>query len=304
MPKPTLIEVTPAEDGQKLLTFLERRLPGVPYAALMRVIRTGQVRVDGGRKKPFFRLAAGSLVRVPPLEPGEAPAPRAHPAGLAIVHRDRDILVVAKPAGLCVQGGTGQTDSVDHRLRALFAGEPFVPALAHRLDRDTSGLLLVGRTHAGVRRLAGLFKSGGIGKTYLCWVRGVWPHERPVRIKDYLEKGGEAGDPERVRVRRRGQGGRLALAEVLRLLVRGQVSLLAVKLLTGRTHQIRVQLASRGHPLVGDAKYGGPAERKAKVSLRLHAFRLALPERAFVLAPDWEGEWAAPVEALARAEAF
>lgn len=300
--------MTPAEAGQKLVSFLERRIPGVPYPAIMRWIRTGQVRVDGGRKKPFFRLAAGSRVRVPPFQPGPAgpEAEAARPgAELDIVHRDRDILVVAKPAGLCTQGGTGQTDSVDARLKALFAGEPFTPALAHRLDKDTSGLLLVGLTYAGVRRLADLFKSGQVRKTYLAWVRGVWPHERPIRIEDQLEKGASAEDGlERVHVRQGKDQGKLALAEVLRLSVRGEASLLAVKLLTGRTHQIRVQLASRGHPLVGDAKYGGTGERRSRTGMLLHAFRVALPGRTFVLPPAWQGEWAAPAEALILAEDF
>lgn len=339
----TTVTVTRAEAGQKLLQFLERRTDhGVPRSGIMRWIRTGQVRVDGGRKKPFFRLKEGMQVRIPPYTPGEkreAPIP----GGLDVLHEDDDLLVVAKPAGLPVHGGSGHDDSVDHRIRAVFAAADFVPALVHRLDRDTSGLLLAGKTYAEVRRLSDLFATSGVDKIYLCWVRGRFPHHVQ-RLEDRLEKRADDEGRETVQA----GTGKQALAEAMGLFHRpdgtargtsvashagdphapashGQAegqpqkrapegasgrqdhatakdsqgwSLVAVRLLTGRTHQIRVQLAERGHPLAGDAKYGGRADEAP--GLMLHATRLVLPKRALQLPPPWTGQWAVCAEQLNR----
>lgn len=296
------VTVTPAESGQKLLQFLERRLGhAVPRAAIQRWIRKGQVRVDKGRSKPFDRIKAGQTVRIPPHEPGETggetPASRSGP--LEFAYEDDRMLVIAKPAGLAVHGGDNIDDSVAGRLAAAFAQADFKPTLAHRLDRDTSGLLLAARTYDALRDLNDRFAAGTIGKLYLAWVTGRWPEPGTVLLEDRLEKRGAPGS-ERVEPVRAGSG-KEALARVACLLAGEERSLLAVRLLTGRTHQIRVQLASRGHPVAGDGKYGPAGQR---TSLRLHCFALRLDGQTLTLPPPWTGGWAAPPDALEAALAL
>jgi 23S rRNA pseudouridine955/2504/2580 synthase len=287
------VTVTPAESGQKLLQFLERRLDGaVPRAAIQRWIRKGQVRVDKGRRKPFDRIEAGQTVRIPPYAPGRETI--AAPGGpLEFVHRDDRLLAIAKPAGLAVHGGPGIDDSVAARLAVAFAGADFAPTLAHRLDRDTSGLLLAARTYEALRDLGERFASGAVDKLYLAWVLGRWPEPGTVLLEDRLEKRGQPGS-EKVEP----GSGRHALAEATCLASSDARSLLAVRLLTGRTHQIRVQLASRGHPVEGDGKYGPPGQRTA---MRLHCYALRLDDLTLTLPPPWTGKQAVPPDALRAA---
>lgn len=294
MPSVRHIEVSQAEAGHKLLQFLERRLSkAVPRALMMKWLRKGQVRVDGRRAKPFDRLEAGQTVRVPPHEPGEpgeGPEIRpAQPRPLPVVHEDEELLVIAKPAGLASQPGSGITDSVQTRLKALYAGRDFVPSAAHRLDMDTSGLMVAGKTYRSLRRLGDLFATGGVDKTYLAWVKGEWPESGTVLLQDRIVRDGHA----RVRIGEHGgQGeGKLAAARVRPIVRRPDASLLEVELLTGRMHQIRIQLASRGHPVLGDRKYG---RRPHATHLLLHAWKLKLPEREFRLPPDWPDEYMPP----------
>ncbi|MFH1913710.1 MAG: RluA family pseudouridine synthase [Pseudomonadota bacterium] len=293
MPHAQLVTVTPAESSQKLLQFLERRLGGaVPRSAVQRWIRKGQVRVDKGRAKPFDRVAAGQTVRIPPYIGGEE-APAAAGGPLEFAYEDDRLLAIAKPAGLAVHGGDGINDSVAARLSTAFAKADFAPTLAHRLDRDTSGLLLAARTYDALRDLNDRFASGRVDKLYLAWVLGCWPEPGTILLEDRLEKRGEPG-----REKVEPGSGKAALAEVA-CLVRGEArSLLAVRLLTGRTHQIRVQLASRGHPVAGDGKYGPPGQRTA---MRLHCFALRPGELALTLAPPWSGPWTVPEDTMRAA---
>jgi 23S rRNA pseudouridine955/2504/2580 synthase len=311
--------VRPEEAGQKLLQFLQRRLGGqVPGSALLRVIRTGQVRVDGGRKKPFFRLAAGQEVRVPPLErlatEEAAPALSAAAAGaqdqapgLSLLFDSHGYVAVRKPAGLCSHAGTRHKDSVADRLKARFAGAAFLPVLVHRLDKDTSGILLAAKTYAELRRLNDLFAARGVVKTYLAWVDGAWPGKGPEVLEDRLElledrldlaKGG--GNDRRKVLAATGDEGKTARCEVRPLVRKRQATLLLVRLFTGRTHQIRVQLSLRGHPVISDAVYG----RKVRgLPMLLHSLCLRLPERALFAPPEWAGPFALPdklVEELRR----
>lgn len=315
--------VSEAEAGQKLLQFLTRRLAGaVPGSALLRAIRTGQVRVDGGRKQPFFRLAAGQQVRVPPFGPaapegsptpvgaavsasvstgGAQPLPA--PLPLDIVFENADLVAVAKPAGLCAHAGTRHKDSVADRLKALYAGAPFLPVLAHRLDKDTSGILLAAKSYAELRRLGDLFAlgggGGGVKKMYLAWVDGAWPGQGTELVEDRLDRlelaeGQVAGRKKIVRGKTKEDGqdaGKLARAEVTPLVRKRQATLMLVRLLTGRTHQIRVQLSLRGHPVISDSVYG----RKVRgVPMLLHALRLDLPERVLFFPPPWTGPFSVP----------
>ncbi len=325
-PRHQPLVVAPEEAGQKLLQFLTRRLQGaVPGSALLKAIRTGQVRVDGGRKQPFFRLAAGQLVRVPPFQtvpgqpppgPGAEPAPalaqggaqpRPDPLPLSILYQDAGLVAVAKPAGLCAHAGTRHPDSVADRLKALYAGAPFLPVLAHRLDKDTSGILLAAKSYLELRRLGDLFASGGVAKTYLAWVDGSWPGRATELLEDSLERldlaaGEVAGRKKIVRAGPAPDGdgggaGKLARCEVTPLLRKRAATLLQVRLLTGRTHQIRVQLSLRGHPVISDAVYG----RKVRgVPMLLHALCLRLPERVLFLAPPWSGPFALPEALVSR----
>lgn len=314
--------VSPEEAGQKLLQFLQRRLGReVPGSALLRIIRTGEVRVDGGRKKPFFRLTAGQEVRVPPLTrtlnsaaakqtppPASAPGAQGAPGsanagpaetgpGLELLFESPGYVAVLKPAGLCSHAGTRHKDSVADRLKALYAGASFVPVLTHRLDKDTSGILLAAKTYAELRRLNDLFASRGVFKTYLAWVDGPWPGKGPEMMEDQLDRLDLAseqakgnGDRKKVLAAAEGEG-KTARAEVRPVLRKRQATLLLVRLLTGRTHQIRVQLSLRGHPVISDAVYG----RKVRgVPMLLHALCLRLPERALFALPDWTGPFALP----------
>ncbi len=286
------LRVGAREEGEKLLRFLERRILDAPPASLLhRWIRTGQVRVNGGRSKPFTLLREGDEVRLPPFA---APRPLAAEAGgppelgpdLPVVSCSDDLLVLAKPAGLAVQPGTGQSDSVADRLRAAYAGAAFIPAPAHRLDAPTSGLLLVPLAQKARTEVHAAFAAGGIGKEYLAWAAGVPPAGDSFEMLDTLEKLADAHGFERVVPSSEGREARATVT----VLKRGEgACLLRIRLHTGRTHQIRAQLAARGLPLIGDRKYNGPNHP----ALLLHCFRLTLPDgRVFTLLPNWTGPFA------------
>ena len=298
--------VSRAEAGQKLLNFLQRRI-NAPSSDFHRWIRTGQVRVNGGRAKAFDRLNEGDAVRVPPfaepLPAGSAKSDMPHapeaPRGgrLDIVFENEDVIVIAKPAGLPVQGGTGHSDSIASRLAGERARADFVPAPVHRLDKDTSGLLVAGKTYAAVRLLTDALAGRG-GKTprkeYLAWTEGAWPYGEARELSDYLAKDEKA---KRMRSASRDEAeareARCVVTPLEKRRIHGQEhTLVLVRLLTGRTHQIRIQLALRGHPIAGDPWYG----ESSREGLKLHAFRLELPlpggsSRSFELLPPWKGEW-------------
>jgi 23S rRNA pseudouridine955/2504/2580 synthase len=288
LPALCTLAVSAEEAGQKVLQLLARRL-GLAHAMLHRWIRTGQVRCNGSRVKAFERVETGDRIRVPPfaLRMACVPATNAAP-GLPlpdIVAELPGLLVLNKPAGLPVQPGSGHTDSVTSRLAAHLAHLPFKPTPAHRLDKDSSGLLLVAASYERLRSLHEAFVRRTLKKTYLAWVEGAWPEDALCVLRDVLAK---TGRPGREKVRS-GQG-REALCEVVCLHREERRSLLSIDLLTGRTHQIRAQLSARGHPLCGDVKYGA---RPRRGGLLLHAFRTALPTgEAFVCPPPWTGAWA------------
>jgi 23S rRNA pseudouridine955/2504/2580 synthase len=273
-----VVEVGPEENGRKLTTFLEARLGSLPAGLLMRLVRTGQVRIDGRRCKPFDRVATGQRVRIPPVTVEVvSPDTRVLP-GLAVVHQDQDMLLVHKPSGLPVHPGTGWNDSVHDRLQRLSPDQVFTPTPVHRLDRDTSGLLLCAKTHDFLRAMHALWPM--VTKAYLCWVDGAWAWPGWRTIVSDLGKA-ETGRGERVVS---GQGKR-AVSHVHLLTAGSDSSLLLVVLGTGRTHQIRVHLADQGHPIVGDPKYGRGQ------GLLLHAAALSWPGHRFFLPPTWEGDF-------------
>lgn len=289
--------VAEAEAGQKLLAWLIRRLDA-PQALLHRWIRTGQVRVNSGRASPFERLAAGDVVRLPPFAETISEAARTTklpPQRVSenetelppIAAQTPEMFIFCKPAGLPTHPGTGHSDSLVSRLHALVPQEGFRPTPAHRLDKDTSGLLVVARTYASLRRLQELFGNGEesrCGKEYLTWVVGEWPTHEATLLRDHLRKATTACGEKMIS----GASGKEAALTALCLERRNGFSLLHIRLHTGRTHQIRAQLAARGFPVAGDRKYGA---RKGPENLLLHAARLVLPEAIYEALPPWTGPW-------------
>lgn len=291
---PAGIAVTPAESGQKLLQWLKRRLDA-PQGQLHKWIRTGQIRVNGGRVKAFDAVHEGDVIRLPPFCRDMAAAPTA-PAIPArplppIIACDADVLALDKPAGLPTQSGSGHDDSVAARLAALDPAASFHPAPAHRLDRDTSGVLLVGRTFAALRALGEALRDHAAVKEYLAWVQGRWPWDDIRLLHHALRKEGPNGREKMRAYNRRtpppGCKDALLLARPLQRTARA--SLLHIRLLTGRTHQIRAQMQAVGFPLIGDGKYGTPV---AGLRLLLHAARITLPDgRSFFCPPPWPEPW-------------
>ncbi len=272
-----VVEVGREENGRKLVSFLEARLGSLPTGLFMRLVRTGQVRVDGRRCKPFDRVLTGQKVRIPPVDAQRRQEPASPLPGIDVVFENGEMLVVDKPSGLPAHGGTGWTDSVHDRLKRRHAGA-FVPVPVHRLDRDTSGLLLCAKTHDFLRAMHASWP--GLTKAYLCWVEGEWPFSGWRTVVSELAKT-QTGSGEQVVS---GQGKR-AVSHVHPVLSRAGRSLLLVVLGTGRTHQIRVHLADCGHAIVGDPRYGHGG------GLLLHATALSWPGHSFFVLPPWRDEF-------------
>ncbi|MFI3271426.1 MAG: RluA family pseudouridine synthase [Pseudomonadota bacterium] len=299
---PRVLTVSPQEGGQKLLQFLARRLD-IPQSMFHRWIRTGQVRRNGARCKAFDRVQEGDEIRVPPF--AEAIAQRDPNKGSAaplpaLLYKDENLFIFNKPAGLAVQAGTGHEDNLAKRLAIHCTTDTFRPTPAHRLDRDTSGIILVARSYAMLSQLHGAFREReGIVKEYLAWVSGAWPYDTPQTLEDKMAKVADARGYERMAVGQIEQGADASCTVTLlhRYPTR---SLVLVRLHTGLTHQIRVQLSSRGFPLIGDMKYGGPAlhqdaPHKTGTGMMLHAVRVRLPwGDVHTCLPDWTGTHALP----------
>jgi 23S rRNA pseudouridine955/2504/2580 synthase len=268
--------------GQRIDNFLQRLLRDVPRNHIYRLLRRGEVRVNARRTKAPYKLVSGDQVRIPPvrISPGyEAPTiPSRLTEDLerSILYEDADLVVVDKPAGLAVHSGSGLAFGLIDVLRDSRSNAPFLE-LVHRLDRDTSGCLLLAKSRRALTELQASFRDGKIGKTYLALLLGRWrggAREVEVRLRRQALRGGERVvtiDAERGRVAR----SRFVPQERFR-----EGTLMRVELGTGRTHQIRVQAAELGHPVAGDAKYGDKAfnARMRTLGLRrqfLHAWRLA-----------------------------
>ncbi len=286
--------------GQRLDNFLLRVLKGVPKTHVYRVIRSGEVRLNKGRASADSRVAEGDDVRVPPIR---LPAPSAAPAAPArefpVLLEDEHLLAIAKPAGVAVHGGSGVSSGVIEQLRSSRPTARFLE-LVHRLDKETSGVLLLAKKRSALTALQDQFRSRDTGKTYAALVFGAWPEKLKV-IDQALHKGLDAQGERHVRVvpADHADGRRsITLVKVAQRLQAGgeALSLLDVTLKTGRTHQIRVHLASHGHPIVGDPKYGDFARNKAFARatrferMFLHARQLAFDhpasgERITLVAP-------------------
>jgi 23S rRNA pseudouridine955/2504/2580 synthase len=279
------LSVAVAEDGVRLDRWLRRRWPHLGQTQIHKLARSGQLRVDGARIKADTRLTAGALVRVPPLP--DAP-PREAREGISerdaafarslVLYEDEEVLVLNKPAGLAVQGGTKTSRHIDRLLSAWGEGLDR-PRLTHRLDRDTSGVLVLGKSPAAAARLSGGFARRRAQKTYWALVEG---NPRPVDgvIELPLAKTG-VGDRELVTVvDSKDPRAQPAVTEFVTVSRAGpRAAWLALRPQTGRTHQLRAHLLALGHPILGDPKYNNEnsVEVSGPLKLQLHARRLTIP---------------------------
>ncbi len=273
--------IGPEQAGQRIDNFLVKHLKGVPKSRIYRMLREGEVRVSGHRAKPEYKIAEGDEIRIPPVRVAEpAATPQASLAGQPlldrVIYRDDALLVIDKPAGQAVHGGSGISLGVIEQLRQELPQAKFLE-LAHRLDRETSGVLVLALKRSALVELHRMLREGETRKTYLALATGLWRDAvRHVKLplQRYLNDDGE----RRVAVSDDGQR-----AHTIFRLVRKfpELSLLEAELKTGRTHQIRVHLAALDHCIAGDDKYGFPEVNRAlkKRGLKrmfLHAARLEL----------------------------
>ncbi|MGI6853246.1 RluA family pseudouridine synthase [Mesorhizobium sp. 1B3] len=287
------IAVEAGESGMRLDRWFKTHYPGLGFGHLQKLLRSGQIRVDGGRAKADTRLQPGQSVRVPPLDvdrKGEVPLTARTIRGRTdadllskmLLYEDPKVFVFNKPAGLAVQGGSGVSRSVDHMLEAWRNQKGEKPRLVHRLDRDTSGVLVVARTRLAAMRLAEAFRERETKKTYWALVKGV-PKKREDKISTWLVKE-QTRDGDRMRVARHGEEGADHAVSYYRVVEQAGQSLswLEMEPYTGRTHQLRVHAVYIDCPIIGDPKYfeadtnwefpGGIQNR-----LHLHARRIVIP---------------------------
>jgi 23S rRNA pseudouridine955/2504/2580 synthase len=302
------LEVSEDEAGQRLDNCLQKRLAGVPRTRIFRLIRKGEVRVNGKRASPELRLQHGDKVRIPPVRL-EAPEEPARPGAQlkeriagAIVHEDERLLVLDKPSGVAVHGGSGVSFGIIETLRALRPDESL--ELVHRLDRETSGCLLIARRPAALRTLHALLREGEFEKRYLALVKGSWQlgtKRIDVPLRTDTRVGGE-------RTVRAAAGGKPSVSDFRPVQFFGRTAtLMEVTLRTGRTHQARVHAAHAGHPVAGDEKYGDPAfneELRAlglrRMFLHAHSVSFSWPQGAdFSVNTPLPPDLAEVIEALA-----
>jgi 23S rRNA pseudouridine955/2504/2580 synthase len=280
-----LLPVSPAEEGMRLDRWLRRRWPHLTQIQILKLARSGQLRQDGARVKADTRLSAGATIRVPPLPEGRAEAPRAeiNPRDVAFVrslvlYEDDEVLALNKPAGLAVQGGTKTNNHIDRLLGAWGEGASR-PRLTHRLDRDTSGVLLLAKTPDAAAFLAGGFARRRAEKTYWALVEG---NPKPARgvIELPLAKVGVDDRERMVPADPKDPAAKTAVTEFAMVSRAGpRAAWLSLRPLTGRTHQLRAHMLAIGHPILGDPKYNTPQsiEASGDLKLQLHARRLRTP---------------------------
>ena len=306
----THLQISEEEAGQRLDNFLIRHCKGVPKSHIYRILRSGEVRVNSGRVDATYRLCMDDKVRIPPIRIAERPQNEVDEVAkervdLPIIYEDEAMLVIDKPEGIAVHGGSGVSFGVIEALRRQRPQAKFLE-LAHRLDRETSGVLLVGKKRLALTALHEMFREHGAGadKRYLVLAKGRWMNTTQhvkLPLHKYLTEGGE----RRVAVNPEGK----ASHTIFRLLARWpDMSLLEAQLKTGRTHQIRVHLAHLGFPILGDEKYGDFAlnknlKRDGLKRMALHAWRMAFrhpltaaPLECIAPLPDSFGGYIAAVD--------
>lgn len=309
MSKPSSAEVEPDDDGARLDRWFRRHYPALGHGQLEKLLRTGQVRLDGKRSKAGDRISTGQIIRLPPqLETihrlAQASSTDSQPlrsqaehdarkfAEGLVIHRDSSVLVLNKPSGLASQGGSGISEHIDGLLAHLTFGKKQRPRLVHRLDRDTSGVLVVARTVPAAAALSDSLRRRDAGKVYWALTKGV---PKPLRgtVRSALAKESVGRDEKITEVEAGAEGSRQAVTDYAVMGTAGpEFAWVAVKPVTGRMHQIRVHMASLGTPIVGDFKYGGAAARgrgeiENKLHLHARSIDIAHPEggRLRVTAP-------------------
>lgn len=297
------LEVEPELAGQRIDNFLRVRLKGVPKTMIYRILRKGEVRVNKGRIKPEYKLQAGDVVRVPPLRMSEADEPVPLAQGLlerleaAIVFEDKALIVLNKPAGIAVHGGSGLNYGVIEAFRQLRPDAKEIE-LVHRLDRDTSGLLMIAKKRSMLRHLHAALRGDGVDKRYMALVRGHWPTSTK-RINAPLLKNTLRSGERMVEVNDEGKEA-LTVFKVLRRFD-DFATLIEASPITGRTHQIRVHALHAGHSIAGDSKYGDEdftreIRELGGKRLFLHAYSLRIP-----LPDGGEMQFEAPVDEIWQA---
>ncbi|MCJ8509614.1 RluA family pseudouridine synthase [Rhizobium lemnae] len=282
------------EAGMRLDRWFKIHYPGLGFGALQKLLRSGQIRVDGGRVKSDTRVQPGQMVRVPPMDvdPKIKSGPiagkdlrhgdDAQLLARMLLHEDDKVFVLNKPAGLAVQGGSGVTRHIDKMLDAWVSQKGEKPRLVHRLDRDTSGVLVIARTRGAAQKLTAAFRERDTKKTYWSLVKGQ-PRKREDKISTWLVKE-QTPDGDRMRIAKHGEEGADHAVSYYRVIdtAAQRLSWLEMEPYTGRTHQLRVHALHIGHPIIGDPKYfeddpnwdfpGGVQKR-----LHLHARHIDIP---------------------------
>jgi 23S rRNA pseudouridine955/2504/2580 synthase len=279
----TYIKITQEYAGQRIDNFLMRKLKGAPRSYVYRILRKGEVRVNKGRIKAHYKLNEGDSVRIPPVrlsstpdQQGKVPEKLKNIIENSIVYEDERMLVINKPSGLAVHGGSGVSVGVIEILRQLRPEQNHLE-LVHRLDRDTSGCLLISKRRSALRTLHELIRKNRVDKRYLAVLAGSW--RKGVQVVDKpLKKNTLQGGERVVRVDPEGKPSETRFRRIERF---PQATLVEVELITGRTHQIRVHSAWLGSPVLGDQKYGDPdynrqMREKGLKRLFLHAYKIAL----------------------------
>ena len=297
--KPENILISADQTGRRIDNFLLSCFNRIPKSRIYQMLRRGEVRVNGGRIKPDYRLQEGDAIRVPPLyeqsktTPGKAPARLVEMIETCVISEDERLVVVNKPAGLVVHAGSGSAFGVIELLRALYRQEQDLH-LVHRLDKETSGCLLIAKNMLILRQVNQALKNGDVKKEYDALLRGRL-HEKKIRVNSPLQRHRNPLGEGRVRVE---ESGKTALSEFEPVAVYRDATRVKVRVGTGRTHQIRVHAASIDHPVAGDGKYGNREFNRKMRSLGLkrmflHAGKISVPE----LKATGEHRFSAPLPA-------
>ena len=280
VPKVRFIEITDAHEGQRLDNFLMKLLKGVPKSRIYRIIRKGEVRINKGRCDAKRKLVLGDTVRIPPIRVAEEKEFVSAPAYLTtslkrdILFEDDAILVINKPSGFAVHGGTGISSGVIEALRELRPESRFLE-LVHRLDRDTSGCLIIAKKRSALRSLHESFRSSGVKKSYLALLQGRWEKKKLIVDQPLLKNVSQGGE----RMVKISSAGKSSQTLFRRLSLYHDATLVEASPYTGRTHQIRVHAAWLGHAIIGDERYGEKEinkefRRRGYKRLFLHAHKL------------------------------
>lgn len=268
-----LVKVAGECQGQKLISFLKQKT-GLPYSRLMKLIRTGQIRINGKRALPFYRLQLGEEIRIPPYTP---PLQAKFSLKLDLIYENEQILILNKPAGLAVHKGSKTPFSLMDVIQQKYKHLPYVPTPVHRLDKETSGLMVLAKSFQTLTDLQANWDQ--VEKKYLAVINGIWPYNQTITLSHYLFK------PKTGAITDHLSKGKKSVCEVRPLAKSQNHSLLEVRLITGRTRQIRAQLAFQGYPILGDKKF---SSSKLSLPLHLHAYFLSLQGNSFKCYPNWK----------------